>query len=104
LRKTAPAGKEISINYAEEDHPDFEIEDHQNIAPDEALERDEAQKHLHKLINQLPEHYRETLQFHLAGLSNVEIARCKMVQESTVRSRIFRATKMLQERLHKEGE
>ena len=73
--------------------------------PEESYIENERKNELMKLINGLPQMYREPLLlYHRDGLSYLEIADRTNESLSKVKNRIFRGRKILKESLMKEGE
>ncbi len=73
--------------------------------PDEYVEDHDQTKYIHRLIDQLPAVYRAILtMFHLQGMSYKEIAEVVDKPEGTIKSYLFRARKLLKERLTAEQE
>ncbi|RMH79517.1 MAG: sigma-70 family RNA polymerase sigma factor [Calditrichaeota bacterium] len=69
-------------------------------APDESLIRRQSQEFLHREVDRLPPVYRSILTlYHLDGLSYGEIGEILDLPEGTVKSYLFRARKMLKEKL-----
>ncbi len=73
-------------------------------SPEDDYVREESSRELFRLIEELPEIYKEPLMlYHREGLSYSEIAEKTNESMSKVKNRIFRGRKMLKENLLKEG-
>jgi len=71
-----------------------------SILQDEALMKNEMSGFLHREINGLPVQYRKIITFyHLDNMSYKEIAEVMNIPEGTVKSYMFRARKILKDRL-----
>lgn len=72
-----------------------------NLAgPEDEAEQKDTTRHLKRLIEQLPVHYRTILTlFHLEEMSYQEICEVTALPEGTVKNYLFRARKLLKERL-----
>lgn len=71
--------------------------------PKEAIEQKELQQKIQDALEKLPEEYRMTIVLReIQELSYEEIAQTLHISEGTVRSRIFRGRKLLQDLLQKE--
>ena len=83
------------------DEVSYKVEDNTKPA-DTRLDRDGVSEKVHQLIRQLPEHYRIVLTlYHLEGMPYAEIAQVCEMPEGTVKNYIFRARKILKEKLEK---
>lgn len=68
--------------------------------PDELAERNDVAVRLRAEIDRLPAHYRTVLSlFHLKDMAYAEIAGVTKLPEGTIKSHLFRARKLLKERL-----
>jgi len=68
--------------------------------PDDIIEDHDQKQYIHRLIEQLPPLYRAILtMFHLQAMSYKEIAEVVDKPEGTIKSYLFRARKLLKERL-----
>ncbi len=68
--------------------------------PDETVENRDEKTYIHHMIEQLPAVYRAILtMFHLQEMSYKEIAGVVDMPEGTIKSYLFRARKLLKERL-----
>ena len=84
----------------ERDHPDVDDEEH----PVRAAERRESAETLRRAIASLPAHYAAVLELrHFQELSYDEIAAALDVPVNTAKSHLFRARKMLAERVKRDA-
>lgn len=68
--------------------------------PEEMVERIERREHLKRAIGSLAPDYRLLVElFHIQGLSLVEVSQVTGLNVTVVKNRLFRARKMLRERL-----
>jgi len=81
--------------------PEDEAFDHAGgDTPHDAVTRKEVAVHLRRLIRQLPEHYKTVLTlYHLNEFSYLEIAAATGMPGGTVKGYLFRARKLLKEKL-----
>jgi RNA polymerase sigma-70 factor (ECF subfamily) len=71
-----------------------------DILPDESVERDDLSFRLQAEIEKMPVHFRTILTlFHLDQMSYGEISEIMQLPEGTVKSYLFRARKLLKEKL-----
>jgi RNA polymerase sigma factor (sigma-70 family) len=71
-----------------------------DVQPDCLTEEQEVTIHLHREIEKLPVHFRTILAlYHLDGMSYNEIGKITGMPEGTVKSYLFRARRLLKERL-----
>ncbi|MDH4223042.1 MAG: sigma-70 family RNA polymerase sigma factor [candidate division Zixibacteria bacterium] len=69
-------------------------------SPDESVKREEMSTFLHREIEMMPPNYQTILTlYHLEDLSYTEISKIMQIPEGTVKSHLFRARKLLKERL-----
>ncbi len=79
-----------------------EVEELTSLEPpvDDCLEKSDLSRNLHREIENIPAHYRTILTlFHLDDLNYKEIGLIMKMPEGTVKSYLFRARKILKERL-----
>jgi RNA polymerase sigma factor (sigma-70 family) len=77
-----------------------EPEDHESPPPDERIASRDVSEKLHLEINRLPVRYRAVLTlFHLEGMPIGEIAGVMDMPEGTVKNDLFRARKILKQKL-----
>jgi len=76
-----------------------EIPSH-TVLPDDIIQQDQISSFLQKEINRLPFHYRQVITlYHLDDMSQQEIAEIMDLPIGTVKSYIFRARRLLKDRL-----
>jgi RNA polymerase sigma factor (sigma-70 family) len=93
LRKHKKAGTTTSPEYMEQHH--FTLE-----TPHDATAKKDVSAYIHQLIEQLPEQYKTVLTlYHLNEFSYLEIEEITGMPEGTVKSYLFRARKLLKEKL-----
>lgn len=86
---------------SELDEFSYKIADTNKLA-DSRLDRDSIRQQVHLMIRQLPEQYRSVLTlYHLEDMPYAEIAQVCNMPEGTVKNYIFRARKLLKEKLEK---
>jgi RNA polymerase sigma-70 factor (ECF subfamily) len=74
----------------------------QQTSSEQQLDQAGINRHVHQLIGQLPEKYRMVLSmYHLEEMPYAEIAQICDMPEGTVKNYIFRARKLLKEKLEK---
>lgn len=79
----------------------YKVEDNNKLA-DHHLDQNNIRQQVHLMIRQLPEHYRSVLTlYHLEDMPYAEIAQVCDMPEGTVKNYIFRARKLLKEKLEK---
>lgn len=72
--------------------------------PHDRMARKEISAHLHRLIRQLPEHYKTVLTlYHLNEFSYLEIEAATGMPGGTIKSYLFRARKLLREKLERQS-
>jgi len=87
--------RKISTTDSQIDQFHFTEENPQNL-----LTKKEESNYVNMLINQMPEHYRTVLTlYHLNEFSYQEIEEITKMPEGTVKSYLFRARKLLKEKL-----
>lgn len=95
-----------SINFSSmvnEENKDqtIDIKD-QSMLPDEIILKDEDQKQVHKLIYELSDKYKTVLiMYHFNEMSYQEIAKVLNIPERTVETRLYRARRMLKDKITK---
>ncbi len=99
-RKSLRRGSPVSFSEYSDKPPDLADENAVNRTPLARIESSETYRELLELVNALPEHYREAFVLkHLEGISYEEIAGILGISLSAVEARLFRARKMLRNRL-----
>lgn len=95
-----------SINFSNmvnEENKDqtIDIKD-ESMLPDEIILRDEDQKQIHKLIYELSDKYKSVLiMYHFNEMSYEDIAKALNVPQRTVETRLYRARRMLKDKISK---
>jgi len=83
------------------DKVSMKIEDHRPLA-DQQIDQNYITNQVHHMIRQLPEKYRIVLTlYHLEDMPYAEIAQVCDMPEGTVKNYIFRARKLLKEKLER---
>lgn len=96
-----------SINFSNmvnEENKDqiIDIKD-ESLSPDKIVLQDEDQKQVHKLIYELSDKYKTVLiMYHFNEMSYQDIARALDIPERTVETRLYRARRMLKDKMSKE--
>lgn len=73
-----------------------------NLMPDEKLIKDEHQKEIHDMIYELSDKYKTVLiMYHFNEMTYQEISKALDIPERTVETRLYRARRMLKERISK---
>lgn len=79
----------------------FNLKDDQTSA-DIGMHKERLNQHIHHMISQLPPHYQTVLTlYHMEEMPYAEIAKVCDMPEGTVKNYIFRARKLLKERIEK---
>lgn len=95
-----------SINFSNmvnEENKDqtIDIKD-ESMLPDEIILRDEDQKQIHKLIYELSDKYKSVLiMYHFNEMSYQDISKALNIPERTVETRLYRARRMLKDKISK---
>lgn len=75
----------------------------ESMSPDQLILQDESQKLIHKLIYELSDKYKTVLvMYHFNEMSYQEISKALDIPERTVETRLYRARRMLKEKISKE--
>lgn len=74
----------------------------ESMMPDEIILEDENQKHIHKLIYELSDKYKTVLMmYHFNEMSYQDISKALDLPERTVETRLYRARRMLKDKITK---
>lgn len=97
-----------SINFSNmvnEENKDqiIDIKD-ESLSPDRIILQDEDQKQVHKLIYELSDKYKTVLiMYHFNEMSYQDISKALNIPERTVETRLYRARRMLKDKISKEN-
>ena len=100
-KKSLRRGSPVSFSdYSEEEPPDLKDESSVDSTPLARIEGTESLKQMLEYINLLPEHYREVFILkHLEDIRYDDIAKILGISLSAVEARLYRARKILRDRL-----
>ena len=75
----------------------------ESMSPDRVVLQDEDQKQIHKMIYELSDKYKTVLiMYHFNDMTYQDIAKVLDIPERTVETRLYRARRMLKEKISKE--
>lgn len=76
----------------------------ESLSPDRIILQDEDQKQVHKLIYELSDKYKTVLiMYHFNEMSYQDISKALDIPERTVETRLYRARRMLKDKISKEN-
>ncbi len=101
-QKSLSRGSPISFSDYAEEAPEMEDESTRGTAPLQSVEDSEMYEKILELVAELPENYREVFVLkHVEDVTYTEIADILGISVSAVEARLFRARKMLRDKLAK---